>query len=51
MRVIAPGAPDRSVLYRRMTTRAESQMPPSSTAIVDEQGAALVAEWIRGLRN
>lgn len=49
MRVVAPGAPERSVLHKRMTTRGESQMPPSSTAIVDEQGAKLVAEWIRSL--
>ena len=51
MRVVAPGAPERSVLYKRMTTRAESQMPPSSTSLVDERGAKLVAEWIRGLEG
>jgi mono/diheme cytochrome c family protein len=49
MRVVAKGSPERSVLYTRMTTRAESQMPPSSTSLVDERGAALVAEWIRSL--
>jgi hypothetical protein len=32
-----------------MTTRAESQMPPSSTSLVDERGAQLIADWIRSL--
>ncbi|MBI1353768.1 MAG: hypothetical protein GC160_05425 [Acidobacteria bacterium] len=49
MRVVAPGDPDHSVLYWRMTQRGASQMPPSSTNIVDKQGAELIADWIRSL--
>lgn len=51
MRVVAPGDPDRSVLLWRMTQRGASQMPPSSTNIVDERGAELIADWIRSLKT
>ena len=49
VRVVAPGAPERSVLYWRMTQRGASQMPPSSTNLVDRRGAELIADWIRSL--
>jgi uncharacterized repeat protein (TIGR03806 family) len=45
-RLIAPGAPESSVLYKRITRRGEKQMPPVSTNVVDEQGAKLIQEWI-----
>lgn len=48
-RLIAPGDPERSVLYKRITRRGEKQMPPTSTNRVDEQGAKMVAEWIKSL--
>ena len=48
-RIIAPGAPERSVLYQRITRRGKKQMPPVSTNVVDERGAKLVEEWIRSL--
>ena len=48
-RLVAPGAPERSVLYKRITRRGEKQMPPISTNVVDEQGARLIEEWIRSL--
>jgi len=48
-RLIAPGDPERSVLYWRITHRGRKQMPPVGTNIVDEQGAKLVEEWIRSL--
>ncbi len=48
-RLIAPGAPERSVLYKRITRRGEKQMPPISTNMVDQQGAELIKKWILSL--
>ena len=48
-RLVAPGAPESSVLYQRITRRGEKQMPPVSTNMVDEQGANLIKEWILSL--
>lgn len=48
-RLIAPGTPERSVLFQRITRRGDKQMPPVSTNRVDEQGAALIEQWIRSL--
>jgi mono/diheme cytochrome c family protein len=48
-RLIAPGAPERSVLYQRVTRRGDKQMPPTSTSVVDEQGAKLIEKWILSL--
>ena len=50
-RLIAPGVPERSVLYKRITRRGEKQMPPISTNIVDKQGAELVKKWILSLER
>jgi hypothetical protein len=45
---VARGAPERSVLLRRMASRDPLvQMPPLGTHLVDEQAAALVAEFIQ----
>ncbi len=49
--LVAPGAPDRSVLYQRITRRGHGQMPPIATNRVDEAGARLVREWIAGLKH
>ena len=48
-RLVAPGSPERSVLYQRITRRGQKQMPPVSTNLVDEQGAKLIEEWILSL--
>jgi uncharacterized repeat protein (TIGR03806 family) len=48
-RLVAPGAPERSVLFQRITRRGPKQMPPVGSNVVDEQGAKLVEEWIRSL--
>jgi uncharacterized repeat protein (TIGR03806 family) len=48
-RLIAPGDPGRSVLYKRITRRGEKQMPPTSTNVVDEGGAKLIEKWILSL--
>lgn len=44
---IAPGDPSRSVLYLRMSRRGTGQMPPVGSNLVDDQGAALIEDWIR----
>ena len=48
-RLVAPGSPERSVLYRRITRRGAKQMPPVSTNVVDDAGAKLIEQWIRSL--
>ena len=50
-RLVAPGDPDRSILYRRLLVRGLNQMPPTSTNRIDQRGAELVAEWIRSLET
>jgi glucose/arabinose dehydrogenase len=49
-RLIAPGAPEQSVLLQRISHRGEGHMPPLATAVVDEEGVRLLREWIRGLK-
>ncbi len=49
-RLVVPGDPDRSLLYRRITRRGLNQMPPTSTNLVDVQGAKLLSEWISQLK-
>lgn len=48
-RLVQPGAPERSVLMRRISRRGEYQMPPTSTNRVDAAGVKLMEEWIRQL--
>ena len=47
--LVKPGAPEQSVLLRRVARRGESQMPPTSTNRVDTAGVKLLEEWIRQL--
>jgi uncharacterized repeat protein (TIGR03806 family) len=49
-RLVAPGAPERSVLYQRVARRGTGQMPPLVSAEVDREAVGLIAEWIRGLQ-
>ncbi|MGE3818155.1 MAG: PQQ-dependent sugar dehydrogenase [Isosphaeraceae bacterium] len=48
-RLVAPGDPERSVLYQRIARRGTGQMPPTSTNLVDAESAQLIADWIRGM--
>jgi hypothetical protein len=50
-RLIAPGAPDRSVLLARAARRDASAMPPLASLLVDEQGTALLSDWIASLAS
>src|SRR5439155_24883101 len=48
--LIAPGDPDRSILYQRLSRRGRGQMPPVVITTVDERAVALFRDWIRGLK-
>lgn len=50
-KLIAPGAPERSVLIHRMGTRGSGQMPPLASSRVDEAGLELMREWCRSLKK
>ncbi|HVH47309.1 MAG TPA: PQQ-dependent sugar dehydrogenase, partial [Labilithrix sp.] len=47
-RLLAPGAPERSVLYWRLfTTDARVRMPPVGRSLSHAAGAAAVSDWIK----
>jgi hypothetical protein len=48
-RIIAPGAPERSVLSRRMHELGSERMPPMASVKVDTSGVEWVDRWIAGL--
>jgi len=48
-RLIAPGAPDRSLIVVRSERRDSVAMPPIGSAIVDTAGVNLVRDWISSL--
>ena len=50
-RLVVPGDPERSILYRRLIVRGLNQMPPTSTNRIDQEGGALLAEWINQLET
>jgi hypothetical protein len=51
-KLIAPGDPDHSVLLQRMSRRGvPEQMPPVGSLKVDDQGVALIREWISSLSS
>ncbi len=47
---IEPGQPEQSEIYHRMTNLSPGvRMPLLGSAVVDRNGADLIAEWIRSL--
>jgi uncharacterized repeat protein (TIGR03806 family) len=50
-RIVAPGAPDRSVLVTRVDRRDASQMPPLASTVKDAAGIALLRDWITSLAS
>ncbi len=46
LRLIAPGAPERSVLWLRTARRGPGQMPPIASNVPDELGVELLRRWI-----
>jgi len=47
--IIAPGAPERSVLYHRMSHLGAGRMPPLGSSVIDQEAVKMLAEWIRQL--
>jgi uncharacterized repeat protein (TIGR03806 family) len=48
-RILAPGAPERSLLALRMRALDVNRMPPLASSLVDPAGTAVIDRWIRGL--
>ncbi|MCO8124033.1 PQQ-dependent sugar dehydrogenase [Stieleria sp. TO1_6] len=48
-RVIAPGDPCRSVLFYRLIKSGRGRMPQFGPSLIDDQGAALIHDWITSL--
>lgn len=51
VKLITPGAPERSLLIYRPTLRGPGQMPPIGTLRTDGEGVALLAKWVAGLET
>jgi uncharacterized repeat protein (TIGR03806 family) len=49
-RLIAPGDPTHSDIYRRIATNQPGRMPLFGTTIVDKEGAKLIHDWIKSLK-
>ncbi len=49
--LVAPGHPENSVLFQRISRRGQGQMPPVATKTVDQQAVALFREWISGMNS
>lgn len=47
--VVAPGDPDRSILFYRMSKVGRGRMPHFGSRVIDDQGLALLREWIEQL--
>jgi hypothetical protein len=50
-RLIAPGAPERSVLLARMSRRDADGMPPLASTRVDTAGVEQVTRYIQSLQG
>lgn len=48
-RIIAPARPDRSMVVLRMLELGRGRMPEFASLVVDQEGVALVSDWIRSL--
>lgn len=49
-KLLVPGKPEQSLLWLRLHEPGAKRMPPVGAAAVEEAGAALVRDWIRGLK-
>jgi mono/diheme cytochrome c family protein len=48
--LVAPGHPERSVLYQRLALRGPGQMPPLASALVDREAVQMLHDWIKTLK-
>jgi uncharacterized repeat protein (TIGR03806 family) len=46
-RLVAPGAPERSVLLHRVGHRGAGHMPPLATSLVDRAAVEMLREWVK----
>jgi uncharacterized repeat protein (TIGR03806 family) len=51
VKIITPGDPSRSAVFRRMTSRDYFPMPPLATKKVDDVAAGVLDSWIRSLKT
>ncbi len=49
--MIAPGAPNRSVLSLRPHALGANRMPPIASTVVDTEGLKVLDGWITGLKS
>lgn len=49
--IVAPGDPDRSILYYRMSKVGRGRMPHFASRVIDDKGLALIREWIAQLET
>jgi hypothetical protein len=49
-RIIAPGHPERSVMFHRLSHRGFGRMPPLAIMTTDEEAVRLFEAWIRSLK-
>ncbi|MBC7530057.1 MAG: PQQ-dependent sugar dehydrogenase [Oligoflexus sp.] len=50
-RIVFPGAPEKSVLFNRISRRGTQQMPPLATTMVDEKAQAFIKNWISTMQD
>lgn len=48
-RIIAPGAPERSVLYYRLAKSGTGRMPRAGSVLVDNEGVRMIGDWIASM--
>ncbi|MBP90416.1 MAG: heme-binding domain-containing protein [Planctomycetaceae bacterium] len=48
--LVAPGAPERSMLYQRVSRRGSGQMPPLVSNLVDHRAARMLHDWIAEMK-
>jgi uncharacterized repeat protein (TIGR03806 family) len=49
-KLVAPGAPERSILLHRITQRGRGQMPPLASSLLDQRATELIRQWIESLK-
>jgi glucose/arabinose dehydrogenase len=50
-KLIAPGHPEKSLLYLRVVRRGEGQMPPLATSEIDREAVQLLHDWIAQMKK
>jgi len=50
-KLVAPGHPEQSILYQRMTMTGLGRMPHIGSRVVDVPAARLVHDWIKGMKE